>query len=451
MSTRPTVATPVAELGAALEMLDAVIRVRAEERRGGPAGRPLAPSLVEGSGGLEGAAAADEGIPPLERYDGGGPLASTIAMAGLGPAEALVLVAAVAPFVDERFAAAYATLTDRPGVTGLTGEVARTLAARTLAGRLDVTALLSEAGTLRATGLLTLDPPDDLSGTLAPDPPLLAWLLGQPPPPPRVSSGFPARPLTTVHTLADVVLPARARAKVADIERRIAHRERVVHTWGFGRHHDNVGGLLALLHGPPGTGKSMTAAAIAASAGLTAYVIDLSALVSKYIGETEKALAAVFERAERERCILVFDEADAIFGQRTEVSDAHDRYANQEVSYLLSRIETHQGVVILTTNLLGNIDPAFQRRIHVMVEFPAPGAPEREQLWRRALPPDLPVADDLDVVALAERFAITGAEVRDAAVDAAYLAAAGDGVVSQDLLVTAIRRQYEKAGRSAPP
>ncbi|HQX88689.1 MAG TPA: hypothetical protein PLE20_13715, partial [Ornithinibacter sp.] len=152
MSTRPTVATPVAELGAALEMLDAVIRVRAEERRGGPAGRPLAPSLVEGSGGLEGAAAADEGIPPLERYDGGGPLAATIAMAGLGPAEALVLVAAVAPFVDERFAAAYATLTDRPGVTGLTGEVARTLAARTLAGRLDVTALLSEAGTLRATG-----------------------------------------------------------------------------------------------------------------------------------------------------------------------------------------------------------------------------------------------------------------------------------------------------------
>ena len=137
----------------------------------------------------------------LERYDGGGPLAATIAMAGLGPAEALVLVAAVAPFVDERFAAAYATLTDRPGVTGLTGEVARTLAARTLAGRLDVTALLSEAGTLRATGLLTLDPPDDLSGTLAPDPPLLAWLLAQPPPPPRVSSGFPARPLTTVHTL----------------------------------------------------------------------------------------------------------------------------------------------------------------------------------------------------------------------------------------------------------
>ncbi|HRA25289.1 hypothetical protein, partial [Ornithinibacter sp.] len=152
MSTRSAVGAPVAELGAALEMLDAVIRVRVEERRGGPAGRPLAPFPATGSGGEAGSAAADEGIPPLERYDGGGPLASTIAMAGLGPAEALVLVAAVAPFVDERFAAAYATLTDRPAVTGLTGEVARTLAARTLAGRLDVTALLSEAGTLRATG-----------------------------------------------------------------------------------------------------------------------------------------------------------------------------------------------------------------------------------------------------------------------------------------------------------
>ncbi|HSF97388.1 MAG TPA: hypothetical protein VLA55_01745, partial [Ornithinibacter sp.] len=134
MTAHPDVATPVAELRAALEMLDAVIWLRDEERRGGPAGRPLATDDD------------DEGIPPLERYDGAGPLAATIAMAGLGPAEALILVAAVAPFVDERFAAAFATLTDRPGVTGLTGEVARTLAARTLAGRLDVTAQLCEAG-----------------------------------------------------------------------------------------------------------------------------------------------------------------------------------------------------------------------------------------------------------------------------------------------------------------
>ncbi len=134
----------------------------------------------------------------------------------------------------------------------------------------------------------------------------------------------------------------------------------------------------------------MTAAALAASVGLSAYMVDLSALVSKYVGETEKSLSKVFDRAAREHCLLVFDEADAVFGARTEVDDAHDRYANQEVSYLLSRIEQHPGTVVLTTNLIANIDAAFQRRIHVMVEFPEPGPGERERLWRTVLPERMP-------------------------------------------------------------
>ena len=427
----------VAELRRALECLDAVILLRIEERQGGLMQRPLAVD------------ADDEGIPSLDRYAGVGPLAATIALAGLSAPEALVLVAAVAPELDERFLAAYGLLSDRPTVPGLTLDVARTLMARTFQGRLDATAMLSEQGTLRAAGLLTVVPTGEPAGVLTPEPGLVAWVLGMPPPRPHATAGFPARPLTTVHTLADVVLPPRARARLADLERRLEHRERVTTEWGFARHHDNAGGLVALFHGPPGTGKTMTAAAVAASAGLPAYVVDLSALVSKYIGETEKALAAVFERAEREHFVLVFDEADAVFGSRTEVADSHDRYANQEVSYLLARIETHPGVVILTTNLLGNIDAAFRRRIHVLVEFPEPGVSERAVLWERVLPPGVPTAGDLSLRALAERFEVTGAEIRDAAIEAAYLAADGEGAITRAHLEEGIRRQFAKAGKTA--
>jgi len=426
----------VAELRRAIEGLDAVIQLRIEERQGGVRQRPLAVD------------AQDEAIPALEFYAGMGPLAATIAMTGLTAPEALVLVAAIAPSIDERFLAAYGLLSDRPMSHGLTIDVARTLMARTFQGRLDATSMLSEHGTLRATGLLSVEPPGEPTGMLTPEPGLVAWVLGMPPPRPHATAGFPARPLTTVHTLDDVVLPGRARARLADLERRLAHRERVTTDWGFARHHDNAGGLVALFHGPPGTGKTMTAAAVAASAGLPAYVVDLSALVSKYIGETEKSLAAVFERAERERCVLVFDEADAVFGSRTEVSDSHDRYANQEVSYLLARIESHPGVVILTTNLLGNIDSAFRRRIHVLVEFPQPGAPERAVLWERVLPPGVPTSGDLRLGELAERFQLTGAEIRDAAIEAAYLAADGDGAITREYLEEGIRRQFTKAGKT---
>ena len=427
---------PAAELRAALEALEAVIAIRREERRGGPAGRLL---------GLD---VPDEGIPPVARYRGRSPLAEVVAAAGLTAPEALVLVAAIAPHVDEKFDRLYAELTDRPDAVGLTGEVARTLAARTFAGRLDAAALLSSSAPLLASGLLSLDPAGDLSGRLRADPALVRWVLGLPPEPATVSADFPARPLATVHTLDDVVLPGPARQRIADLAHRIAHRELVVETWGFGRHHDNTGGLIALFHGPPGTGKTMTAAALSRSTGLPAYLVDLSALVSTYIGETEKALARVFDRAVRERCLLVFDEADAVFGKRTEVSDSHDRYANQEVSYLLSRIEAHPGVVILTTNLLANIDEAFQRRIHVMVEFPEPGPGERARLWRAVLPRELPVADAVDLDALAQRYPLSGAQIRDAGLDAAYLAAADGRVVTQEYLVTGIHRQFEKAGRT---
>jgi hypothetical protein len=429
---------PVAELRTALEMLDALIQVRLEERCGGPCGRRMS---IDDEG---------EGLPDVRRFDGTGPLAEIITAAGLSAAEAVVLTAAIAPYAEERFDALYGMLTDRPGVAALTGEVARTLAARSFPGRLDAAVMLSSRGRLLAHGLLSLDPPGDLSGVLRPDPQLLAWVLGLPPQPRVATSEFPARPLTTVHNLDDVVLPATARARIDDLAARIAHRDVVVEEWGFGAHHDNAASLIALFHGPPGTGKTMTAAAIATSAGLSAYLVDLSALVSKYIGETEKALAKVFDRAARERCLLVFDEADAVFGARTEIGDAHDRYANQEVSYLLSRIEQHAGIVILTTNLVANIDAAFQRRIQVMVEFPEPGPGERERLWATVAPAQLPVDGGVDLAALAQRYPLTGAQIREATLDAAYLAAADGRVVTGEHLATGIRRQYEKAGKSVP-
>ena len=256
--------------------------------------------------------------------------------------------------------------------------------------------------------------------------------------------------MSTVHTLGDVVVGAAQRERLEGLVARIRDRSLVVEDWGFGRAHDGVRGLVALFHGPPGTGKSMAAAAIGRAAGLAVWRVDLAALVSKYIGETEKQLSRVFDRAAREGWLLVFDEADALFGKRTEVSDAHDRYANQEVSYLLSRIEEHPGVVILTTNLLANIDEAFQRRVHAIVAFAEPGVAERGTLWRGVAPAELPVADDVDHAGLARRFAMTGAQIRDATLEAAYLAAADGKVVTTAHLLTAVRRQYEKAGRTLP-
>ncbi|MCX2183926.1 ATP-binding protein [Streptomyces sp. SKN60] len=429
--------TAVDELRAALEALEALISVRLEERRTDAADRPLE-------------TAADDPLPPLERYGRDGPLATAVTRAGLTSPEALVLLAALAPCVDEKFDVLFGRLTDRPGSTGLTGEVARTLMARTFAGRLHATALLGPTAPLRASGLLTLEPPGDLTGRLVLSPELRAWLLGLPVVGSATAAGSPARPLDTVHTLDDVVLPGSARRRVAELVDRIACRDLVVEDWGFGAHHDGVSGLIALFHGPPGTGKTMTAAALARTCGLPAYVIDLSALVSKYIGETEKHLAAVFDRAAREQCVLVFDEADAVFGKRTEVSDAHDRYANQEVSYLLSRVERHPGVVVLTTNLLANIDEAFLRRIHVAVEFPSPGPAERSRLWRTVLPKQLPVDTAVDLDRLAQGYDLTGAQIRDASLDAAYRAAAEGQRVREDHLLAGIRRQYEKSGRTAP-
>jgi hypothetical protein len=437
----------VVELQRGLAALAAVLGARLEERL--PEGSPR-PSLGEDLPPLSG----PEALPPAEAFRGDGPLGTVVGDLRLDAADAVILTAALAPDVDERYAALYTMLNGRPGAPpALTGESARNLAARTVAGRLAAAGRLAPEGPLRASGVVLLDSAEDtgmLAGRVRIDADVAPWLLGRRREIPDGTADFPAVPMRTVHALGDVVVPAAVRVTLAGLVARIRDRRRIVEEWGFGRHHDDVGGVVALFHGPPGTGKTMAAAVVAREAGLPAFRIDLSTLVSKYIGETEKNLARVFDLAERADGVLVFDEADAIFGRRTEIHEARDRYANQEVSYLLQRIERHRGVVILTTNLIANIDEAFQRRIGVIVAFPAPSQVERQTLWRTVFPPELPTAVGLDLARLADRFELTGAQIRDATLEAAYLAADDGEVVTDEHLLAGIRRQYGKAGRTPP-
>jgi len=184
--------------------------------------------------------------------------------------------------------------------------------------------------------------------------------------------------------------------------------------------------------------------------GVDMLIVDLAALVSKWIGETEKNLAAVFEVAERSRALLLFDEADALFAKRTENQDAHDRYANLETAYLLQRLERYEGVAILTTNLRSNLDKAFTRRFEHIVEFPEPDAATREALWRLHLPAAAPLAADVSLPELAAWYPISGAQIKNAALAAAFGAAAAGTEIRQQHFLAAIEREYDKAGRAHP-
>jgi ATPase family associated with various cellular activities (AAA) len=246
----------------------------------------------------------------------------------------------------------------------------------------------------------------------------------------------------------DLVLHPRRVASLRDLCARARRRVRVYETWGF-RPAGYGDGLAALFHGPSGTGKTMAAEVIASELGLDLYRIDLSALVSKYIGETEKNLRRIFDAAATANAILFFDEADALFGRRSEVKDAHDRYANIETAYLLGELETFPGVAILATNLASNIDDAFRRRIDVDVEFPMPDVAQRERIWRLSLPDAAPLADDVDLRVLAQRIEISGAIIRNACVSAAFAAADDGGSITLAGLVRATAAELEKLGR--PP
>jgi ATPase family protein associated with various cellular activities (AAA)/winged helix domain-containing protein len=247
-----------------------------------------------------------------------------------------------------------------------------------------------------------------------------------------------------------LILPRERKAQLTEALQRLTHQGTVLDRWKFLEGRPGARGVRVLLSGPPGTGKTLAAEVVARSLGVDLMIVDISRVVSKWIGETEKHLAEAFDAAERCQAVLLFDEADALFGKRTEVSDAHDRYANLETAYLLSRLERFDGMAILSTNLKQNIDPAFLRRLEFVIDFDEPSAIEREALWRCHLPPGAPLADDVDLKELAALYPIVGGLIRNASVAAAFLAASANSAITRNHLVGAVRREYEKSAKSFP-
>jgi hypothetical protein len=247
-----------------------------------------------------------------------------------------------------------------------------------------------------------------------------------------------------------LLLPQAATSQMQAAVRRVLQQLTVLDDWGFAQGRRDRRGVRMLFYGPPGTGKTLAAEVMARALGVDLLVVDLSSLVSKWLGETEKNLAAVFDVAERSRALLLFDEADALFGKRTDTQDAQDRYANLETAYLLQRLERYESVAVLTTNLRSQLDNAFSRRFEFIVEFPEPDARVRAALWRLHLPEQAPLADDVDLAELADWYALSGAQIKNAALAGAFLAASSGQVIHQRHFLWAIEREFDKAGRAHP-
>ena len=242
----------------------------------------------------------------------------------------------------------------------------------------------------------------------------------------------------------DVVMPEDQKRLLQHACSHIKFQHRVYYDWGFDKKITYGRGLSILFAGAPGTGKTMCAQVIANELNMEMYKINISQIVSKYIGETEKNLQAVFTEAKRSNCVLFFDECDAIFGKRSEVKDAHDRNANVEVAYLLQQVEEHDGVCIMATNLIGNIDAAFMRRITYVVHFPFPDAAMREEIYRRTMPPQAPVDDDVDWAFLAEKFQLSGGHIKNIVLSAAFLAALEEQPIGMTHLLRAAVGEMKK-------
>jgi SpoVK/Ycf46/Vps4 family AAA+-type ATPase len=261
------------------------------------------------------------------------------------------------------------------------------------------------------------------------------------------SLGGLATRIDTTQTWDDVVLPSEQFDQLIELVARVRQRAKVLETWGFAAKVGKGRGIAALMSGPPGTGKTMVAGLLAQELGLDLYQVDLSCVVSKYIGETEKNLRRLFDAAETGHAILLFDEADSLFAKRSEVKSSNDRYANLEVNYLLQRMEAFNGICLLTTNHETAIDPAFRRRLAVHLRFPMPDERQRASLWRALLPAAAPVGDDLDFAYLAATYEMSGGYIKNAVLRAAYVAADKDSSIDMRHLVRAARAEYEAMGK----
>ncbi len=246
----------------------------------------------------------------------------------------------------------------------------------------------------------------------------------------------------------DMVLGPNQEMLLRQLKNRIAFRQQVMEQWGFGKKLPYGSGVSALFYGPPGTGKTMGAQVIAADLGLPLYRIDISRIASKYIGETEKNLNALFDEAGRRNIILFFDEADALFAKRSGISNSNDRYANMETGFLLQKIEDYQGITILASNYLDNIDEAFRRRIQYMIRFPFPDEKMRLKIWEKSFPKEAPLNDDICFSEYAGKYELSGSNIKEIALNSAYLAAAQGSEITEEHILKALEIQLEKMGIS---
>jgi hypothetical protein len=334
-----------------------------------------------------------------------------------------------------------------------TGETALFLLAGNEWGlRMEKRALFDETQGMFKRGILRLDEAPDgeptLSGRLLLTTEWIEKLTAGRESHPKFSTQFPAERLTTALTWDDLVLPDTTLSQVRELAAWVRHADVLLNDWGLNRRWK--GGYKALFFGPPGTGKTLTAALLGQLTDRPVFRVDLSMVISKFIGETEKNLAQLFRRAEHKDWILFFDEADALFGKRTSVRDAHDKYANQEVAYLLQRVETYEGLVILASNHRQNLDEAFTRRFQSIVYFPPPTPAERLRLWQITLPTAVQLAAEVNLELLARRHELTGAGIQNVVQYACLRAADRDPTVPllmvQDL-EEGVRRELAKEGK----
>ncbi|HBG06521.1 MAG: AAA family ATPase [Geobacteraceae bacterium GWC2_58_44] len=332
-----------------------------------------------------------------------------------------------------------------------TGETAQCiLAGEDIKKRIAVQRMLSSGHWFSKKRILWLEPVREgeppMSGRLILDPEIAERLTTGTVSKPRFSIDFPAEHLETEMEWDDLVLQPSTLRQIREIENWIKHSDTLLREWGMKKRIKP--GYRALFHGPPGTGKTLTATLLGKYTGKDVYRIDLSQVVSKYIGETEKNLSGLFHKAENKEWILFFDEADALFGKRTDIRDAHDKYANQETAYLLQRIEGYDGLVILATNQRGNMDDAFTRRFQAIVHFPMPRPEERYHIWSKAFPPQIEIGKEIDWRQIAARFELAGAGIMNVTHHCA-LEALADQSRSLDIkrLEAAIMREYSKEGK----
>jgi len=386
----------------------------------------------------------------------------------LSPEEVIVLLLALAPhvrpeFLDQVISGRLEQAGDFPQIGGTRGNRSRSflptgetalflLAGDNLHRRFELLQLFSPEHLFARSNILWIEEPEPgeplCSGRLVMAADYLELFIHGRFLRPQMSMEFPAEHLTTELTENELILPKNTLAQLAELDNWLRHQEVVMQRWRM--HRWLKPGYRALFHGPPGTGKTLAALILGAKTGRDVFRIDLSLVVSKFIGETEKNLSQLFERSKSKNWILFFDEADALFGKRTNIRDAHDKYANQEVAYLLQRIESHDGLVILASNFKANIDEAFIRRFQSVVYFPLPGPEERFALWRKAIPSTegLRIPDDGELQAIAKKYELSGAGIVNVVQFCCLDALAGRrGAITVEAIKAGIEREFLKEGK----